>query len=306
MAAAGGDSSTKARCVLGMPIRSGANLLGVLELRSATQRPHDRDLLATVHSIASQLALFLDRSHAEEELRGAAAASRKLLERVQLHMERMPLAYIMGDDSFRVVEWNPASEHIFGWTAAQAIGRDAFDLVVPPELRGNIRKMVHELRQQPESSVTSRNENVTRDGRRIVCDWINTPLFDDAGRFAGFVAMAQDVTDQVRMEEGLRASEERYRSIVEATSEGVWTGDGNGRTTFANAQLAEMLRCSGAPSSTSSRRRIVNSGAPVLLRSCVAKLLGTTSGCNGQTVVSCGPRSPRRRSPMTPGPREKR
>jgi PAS domain S-box-containing protein len=150
----------------------------------------------------------------------------------------------MGDESFRIVEWNPAAEQVFGWPAAEVIGRDAFDVVVPPELRGEIRELLLPMRHRPQSSVSRRNENVTRDGRRIVCDWINTPLFDEAGRFAGFVSMAQDVTEQVRTEEGLRASEERYRSIVEATREGVWTGDSEGSTTFANAQLAAMLGCS--------------------------------------------------------------
>lgn len=39
----------------------------------------------------------------------------------------------------------------------------------------------------------------------------------------------------------LRASEERYRTIVETAREGIWTLDREGRTTFANRRLGEML-----------------------------------------------------------------
>jgi PAS domain-containing protein len=39
----------------------------------------------------------------------------------------------------------------------------------------------------------------------------------------------------------LRSSEERYRRVVENTSEGVWIYDTHGVTTFMNARIAQML-----------------------------------------------------------------
>jgi PAS domain S-box-containing protein len=59
------------------------------------------------------------------------------------------------------------------------------------------------------------------------------------GRYA--LCHLQDVTQRKEAEVALRASEERYRQIVETTSEGVWTIDGENRTTFVNARMAEML-----------------------------------------------------------------
>lgn len=145
---------------------------------------------------------------------------------------------------------------------AEAVGRDAFDLVVPPEVRDRVRRLLRQMRDQPRASVDQRNENLTRNGRRILCDWVDTPLFDETDRFSGFVSIAQDVTGKVRIEDGLRASEERYRSIFETTREGVWTGDLEGRTTFANAQLAEMLGSSVGASSWMSRSSISMRGSP--------------------------------------------
>jgi two-component system, cell cycle sensor histidine kinase and response regulator CckA len=47
--------------------------------------------------------------------------------------------------------------------------------------------------------------------------------------------------ERLRAERALRASERRYRQIVETTNEGVWTIDTEGRTTFVNEQMAAMV-----------------------------------------------------------------
>jgi len=53
----------------------------------------------------------------------------------------------------------------------------------------------------------------------------------------------RDVRDRIGREEELRASEERYRTIVETTHEGVWVIGPDQTTTFVNARMAEILGC---------------------------------------------------------------
>jgi PAS domain S-box-containing protein len=55
------------------------------------------------------------------------------------------------------------------------------------------------------------------------------------------VAVVHDITDRKIADAALRESEERYRRIVENTSEGIWVYNGEGITTFMNARMAEML-----------------------------------------------------------------
>jgi len=55
------------------------------------------------------------------------------------------------------------------------------------------------------------------------------------------VGIVQDITERRRVEDELRASEHRYRRIVDNTSEGVWMYDAAGVTTFLNHPMAQML-----------------------------------------------------------------
>ena len=52
--------------------------------------------------------------------RRLAAERDALLSRLQLHIQRMPLAYILFDADFRIIDWNPAAERIFGYTREEA------------------------------------------------------------------------------------------------------------------------------------------------------------------------------------------
>ncbi|MBK1716368.1 PAS domain S-box protein [Thiocystis violacea] len=64
---------------------------------------------------------------------------------------------------------------------------------------------------------------------------------DDVSIVSNFADLAWDLVERKRDQEALRASEARYRRIVETTSEGIWTMDGEHRTTFVNTRMTALL-----------------------------------------------------------------
>jgi diguanylate cyclase (GGDEF)-like protein/PAS domain S-box-containing protein len=66
-------------------------------------------------------------------------------------------------------------------------------------------------------------------------------LKDDDGRVIRMVGSHLDMTDNKRQEIALQESEARYRNIIETTLEGVWMLDTDGKTTFVNQRMADML-----------------------------------------------------------------
>jgi PAS domain S-box-containing protein len=139
-----------------------------------------------------------DRKRAEEEIR---ASQRRL----QTHLENTPLAAIEWDTEFRVASWNPAAEHIFGYSRAEAMGRHG-SFMVPAQFREHVDRVWRDLIAL-KGGARSTNDNITSDGRTISCEWYNTPLVDDSGRVLGVASLVQDVTERVALEERLRQSQ---------------------------------------------------------------------------------------------------
>ncbi|MBI5450969.1 MAG: EAL domain-containing protein [Gammaproteobacteria bacterium] len=121
-------------------------------------------------------------------------------QRLSLYFQQTPLAVIEWDMEFMVVNWNPAAEKIFGYTKAEAVGRHAMELILPESAKSHVAQMWKNL-LTGRSGFRSTNENITKDGKTIYCEWYNTPLIDVGSRVIGVASLAQDVTEQMRAAE---------------------------------------------------------------------------------------------------------
>ena len=148
----------------------------------------------------------------------ALAALRSSEERLSLHVKHSPLGVVSWDLNGKVVEWNEAAMRIFGFTAAEMLGQDGLDRIVPEEAREHVAKVSRRLFAKSGGD-RSTNENVTKDGRRILCDWYNTPLVDAHGIVIGVASLVADITERKHAEEALKRSEARFRELIERVPE---------------------------------------------------------------------------------------
>jgi rsbT co-antagonist protein RsbR len=136
-------------------------------------------------------------------------------QRLALHFKQSPLGMIEWDREFRVVDWNPAAERIFGYSREEALGQYGQDLVVPEPVRPYVADVWNQLLES-RGAVNAHNENITKDGRTIVCEWSNTTLIDASGEVVGVASLVNDVTDRKKAEEDLR---ERERAQAETIAQ---------------------------------------------------------------------------------------
>ena len=180
----------------------------------------------------ARLASAVDRTlreAAERRARRVAEIERdRLLGQLRLQIERLPLAYILFDADYRVLDWNPAAEKVFGYTKEEMVGQVALNVIVPLPVRDQLQDILRRIRAG-DMDARSVNENVTKDGRIITCEWFNTPLMDPDGRFVGVISLAQDITERMRAEEALRESEERFRGTFDNAAVGIAHEDADGR-----------------------------------------------------------------------------
>jgi len=173
-----------------------------------------------------------DRRQIEEDLRKS-----ELL--LSTHLLNTPVGAISWDLDFKVLEWNPAAEKIFGYTKAETIGRNAAELIFHKEMREEIGSIFHDqLSGKGEDRIT--NENITKDGRRIICDWFNTTLKDTDGKVTGVASLVNDITEIKKAEEDLRERKATLDSILRAAPTGI--GMVTDRVlTMVNDRFCEMV-----------------------------------------------------------------
>lgn len=145
-------------------------------------------------------------------------------QKLSLHVQQTPLAYIEWNAAFEVVEWNPAAERIFGYSRDEAIGRHGVGLLVAESARVPLEQAWQSLLQQRDAQ-RSIYTNVTNAGTTIRGEWYNTPLIDPSGQVLGVVSLVQDISEREQTEAALRASEERLNSIMRTLDDVLWSVD---------------------------------------------------------------------------------
>ncbi len=160
---------------------------------------------------------------------------------LSLSVDRMPLGYIVWDTAFRIKEWNPAAERIFGWSAGEARGKQGDELIVPPDMQSHVHQMWRKLLQGNEP-VTSVNANIGKDGRKLICEWYNMPLRDEAGKVIGMLSMVHDITIRKQVETELSENKKFLQTVIETEPECVKLVDARGILITMNRAGLAMIQ----------------------------------------------------------------
>ncbi len=168
----------------------------------------------------------------------------RLLDRVRLQIDRLPLAYILMDADRRVIERNPAAQSVFGYTKDEVLGRDCVDLIAPLPLNDALQETLRRV-WAGDMNAHSIKENITQDNNMIIYNWYNAPLLDEDGRFVGLISLAQEITERKRAEESLARDAQLLASVRDSLQvtdlEGIVTYWNEGSTRLFGWHAQEML-----------------------------------------------------------------
>ena len=152
-----------------------------------------RDQSAKVVRIAGTATDITDGKVTTLELRESERRFSDLLGNVEL-------VSIMLDHEARITYCNEYLLRVTGWTHAEVIGRDWFELFIPPESREVKAVVFADLLANSPDVWHHENEIVSRSGDRRLIRWNNSVLRSVAGDVIGTASIGEDITDQKRSE----------------------------------------------------------------------------------------------------------
>lgn len=131
---------------------------------------------------------------------------------------------------------NDAWTRTLGWSTEELTSRPYVEFVHPEDIEATFREA--SLLQREDYEVTHfRNRYLCKDGSYKWLAWKAKKRPDSTD----LVAAARDVTDEQAQVEALRASEDRFRTLVSHAQIGIALADTEGNTTFHNERILDIL-----------------------------------------------------------------
>jgi PAS domain S-box-containing protein len=156
---------------------------------------------------------------------------------LQALTENNPLGIVVLDLQHRVLMCNPAFETLFGYQQSEILGAELDSLLAPDELMKEAVAMTR--RSTAGNVVREKAKRLRSNGSLVDVQILGVPISAD-GKLIGSFGMYEDITERRRAEQAQREAEERFRSLFENATEGIFQTTTDGRYLSVNPALARM------------------------------------------------------------------
>jgi PAS domain S-box-containing protein len=138
-----------------------------------------------------------------------------------------------------ITSWNTGAERIYGYSAAEAIGK-SMRILSPPE---RFKEMAEILERIGRGEKVEQFETIRtrKDGKQIYIALTVSAIKDGTGKISGASAIGRDITERKRAEEALRRDHERMHRLVESNIIGIVIGDLDGKIIDANDAFLKLV-----------------------------------------------------------------
>jgi PAS domain S-box-containing protein len=153
--------------------------------------------------------------------------------------EDMHDAFIAMDERLLVKAWNKGAERMYGWTADEALGRDAREVVSLEMSDEELAEALQEIEQTGRLRVEQIQHH--RDGTPFHIDSLTIAMQDEQSETTGYLAINRDITDRKRLE----TEQQRLVEIVQRSSDFIGISDLEGRAIFVNEAGQELVGLNG-------------------------------------------------------------
>jgi PAS domain S-box-containing protein len=209
----------------------------IAQIREMRRHPRVGDLAPEAEPVLRSLAAELNHLLADlrsqiQEASTRGAALRSLA-------EGPPDVGLIGVDAeWQILTFSQGATNLTGWEREEVLERHIEILFNPADWERILPKLAR--RSVREAGITENLRMLRRDGTDFEAHLSAGPAEGGGKGRAGLLLAIRDVSDEQRLENRLRESEERYRRLVEGMKDGVFIVQ-DGRLAYANPALASLL-----------------------------------------------------------------
>ena len=175
-----------------------------------------------------------ERKRLEDEVRASEQKLRAMF-------EAMSDSVVLSSPDGYVIDLNDAAVRLHGYSNKEEfIGKNALELVAESD-----RQRVAEqgIKAFKKAGTFDRLEYrvLKADGTEFDAEFSGVPLRDDTGKMVAWVTVSRDITERKRMEEEIRASEEKLRAMFNSAKDGIVVADTLGNIQEINNATLSMI-----------------------------------------------------------------
>ena len=195
-----------------VPIRLGDRILGLIHVADPYENMVPLETVETLEQVAMQMGEVIERLQAEEALRESEKRYRQVIENAT------EIIYSL-DKKGNFIYGNPACLKATGFSLEELRQYNYQDLIVPEHQKKLTEIYIKQFRER--QAKTYEEFPFFNKSGEVVWFAQNASLVIEDGEVVGFHIIARDITERKRAEEALKESEERYRTAIEHSNDGV-------------------------------------------------------------------------------------
>lgn len=184
------------------------------------------------YSVIDELVDVLVESY--ESIENNYLNAKDLYNRYDLIFQEAANAIVVTTLDYIITEWNKGATRIFGYEREEAINKNVIKLLV--QEKDYEKVVISANRTLQEESNLNINENMTKNGGFITCEWHNKKIMDTQGEVIGLVSHVRDISKEVTMMEELNV----LSTVLKQEPAGVVLTDINGDIEFVNESFCTI------------------------------------------------------------------
>ncbi len=145
----------------------------------------------------------------------------------------------MKDKDGMITSWNKGAELLYGYKRHEVLGK-SINIVVPPDKRKELERIDKKV-FQGQSIFNIETKRITKKGETLTMSVSFSPVKDANGTVVNTAAIARDITKQHNAEEKLRQSEERFRTLIEKSTDAIQLISAEGKVMYTSDSIIQIL-----------------------------------------------------------------